>query len=159
MAGFKNFDQWKREVELMGSVTSKTIRAALPEVGEYAKQAIQRRLPPGDDGRFPGYAAKGNLKSAIVVSKVTGGQNSPTITVGLAKNTSQLNLIKAFVHEYGMTIHARRFIYMTFKIKGKWVRAKQVTIRPKHFFRDAWEETAQKFPVIVEQFLRQNLFR
>jgi hypothetical protein len=159
MAGFKNFEQWKREMELMGSVSDATMRGAVREVGNFARDAIRRSLPPGDDGRFPGYAAKGNLKRAIVAGPVKGTPGNPSVTVGLASEAGVLTHIKAYVHEFGMVIHARRYKYMTFKINGKWVKATQVTVRGKHFFADGWQETARIFPELVEQYLRQRWFK
>jgi hypothetical protein len=159
MNGFSNYEQWKREIEAMGSVTDATMQEALTEVGAFARDAIRRRLPPGGDGRFPGYASKGILKNAIVAGRVTGSPGNQRISVGLASNAGPRTRIKAFVHEYGMTIHAKRYPYMTFKINGKWVKAKQVTIRAKHFFADGWAEAERMLPEIVAQYLRQRWFK
>lgn len=157
MTGFTNFDQWRREIELYGSVTSETLRAVLPEVGKYAVNAIRRRIPPGaSGGNFPGYAARGNLKAAITASRVFGPPSSPRLSVGLGTNVSAHTRMVALVHEYGMTIHARRFKYMTFRVQGHWVRARRVTIRPKAFFSDGWAETYAAFPGIVEAGLRSR---
>lgn len=155
--GFTNFEQWKREIETFGSVTSETLRAVLPEVGEYAVRAIRSRIPPGASaGRFPGYAARGNLKGAFTASRVFGPPSSPRLSVGLATNAPARTVMVALVHEYGMTIHARRFKYMTFRVQGHWVKARKVTITPKHFFSDGWDETANAFPGIVEAGLRRR---
>jgi len=135
----------------MGSVTSRTIREALPEVAEAVCQMIRKRIPPGaEGGNFPGYAAQGNLKNAIKVGRITGGDKSPTIAVGLGDNTSELTTMIAYVHEYGMTIHARNAKYMTFMVQGEWVRTTEVTIKAKHFFSDGWDEARSAFPQLVE---------
>lgn len=157
MAGFSNFEQWKREIEAFGSVTSETLRAVLPEVGDYAVNAIRSRIPPGaSGGRFPGYAARGNLKGAITASRVFGPPSSPRLSVGLATNAGARTVMVALVHEYGMTIHARRFKYMTFRVQGHWVKARKVTITPKHFFSDGWADTYNAFPGMVEAGLRRR---
>ena len=157
MPGFKNYEQWKKEIELMGSVTAQTIRDVLPEAGIFARDAIRQRIPPGaSGGAFPGYAARGDLKNAITVSRVYGDANSPRVSVGLASGASDRIRMIAFVHEYGMTIYARRAKYMRFQVQGHWVRTKQVTITPKHFFEEGWAEAASAFPGLIDGAIRRR---
>ena len=43
--------------------------------------------------------------------------------------------VYASIHEYGGVIRARNKPYLVFKVKGQWVRVKQVRIRQKRFWR------------------------
>ena len=155
--GFTNLDQWNTAIREAELAAGQAVREALPEVGAFARDAIRNRIPPGSDSsRFPGYASTGVLHNSIVASEVLGGSLRPKIIIGLSRSASTLTKIKAYVHEYGMTIHAKRFKYMTFKIGNRWVKAQSVRIRPKYFFRDGWAEAQQKFPEIVETSLRKR---
>ena len=40
------------------------------------------------------------------------------------------------IHEQGGVIRAHNAPFLVFKVNGRWVRTKQVTIRPKRYWRD-----------------------
>ena len=155
--GFTNMAQWRSAMRQTGGAAQGIIKAAMPDIARDTRDMIRKRIPPGgSSGRFPGYASKGTLQRSIVASPVSGSATKVKATVGLARNASKLTKIKAYVHEYGMTIHAKRYTYMTFKIGGKWVRARKVRIRPKYFFRDGWAEARARFPTILEKYVKQR---
>jgi hypothetical protein len=72
---------------------------------------------------------------------------------------SDLNAKKAYVHEYGMTIHARTKPYLHFQIGDKWIKTKQVRIRQKRFFRSGWDEARAKFPQFITTSIGRGLYK
>lgn len=50
-------------------------------------------------------------------------------------------LAYANIQEFGGTIRARNKPYLTFRINGRWIRKKQVTIHGKHYLERAIQET------------------
>lgn len=96
--------------------------------------AIRDNLPAHHSpaGKFEGYAATGALRRAVSVTaprKVREGYHSE---VFMAPDRTK---VYQSIHEYGGIIRPRRKKYLTFKVKGRWVRVKQVRIRQKKYFR------------------------
>lgn len=68
------------------------------------------------------------------------------------------------VQEEGATITAKRGRWLTFRLMkpedtdeatGRWVRARSVTIRPKHFVRDSVEEAMLHLPEYLDEALQE----
>lgn len=96
--------------------------------------AIRDNLPAHHSpaGKFEGYGATGALRRAVSVTaprKVRDGYHSE---VFMAPDRTK---VYQSIHEYGGIIRPRRKKYLTFKVKGRWVRVKQVRIRQKKYFR------------------------
>ena len=80
-----------------------------------------------------------------------GGRDNPWAII-----TS--NTFYAPVHEFGMTIRARNFPYMTFKTDRGWRRAKQVIIPPRPFMKAAFQASIPAIEKIAEEEI-QRLIR
>lgn len=157
-----NIREWQAALRDVQRDHKQAVRDATPAVARYARDQIRARIPPGATesrgmtNRFPGYAATGNLKSAIVAGPVRVSGDTYSAAVGLSANVGGFNAMKALVHEYGMVIRAKNVPYMTFQIMGKWVRVKRVRIRAKRFFRAGMDEAARRFPEIVAEHLTRR---
>ncbi len=157
VGGFSNIAQWRNGMRAIGINTKQTIRQALPAIARHMRDSIRSRVPPGSaSGNFPGYASTGGLQRAIVAGPVRDTGKRFSATVGLSSRANRITKIKAYVHENGMTIHAKRYKYMTFRIGGKWIKARQVRIRAKHFFRDGYAEGRANFPATLNRYMRLN---
>lgn len=154
--GFSNLAQWRAAIKEIGGGDKTPIRKALPLITRHLRDTVRNHVPPGSASKFPGYASTGTLRENIVAGPVREVGKRFHSSVGLSSRATKLTRIKAFVHENGMTIHARRFKYMTFRIGGKWIKAQSVRIRPKHFFRDGWAEGRANFPATLERYVRQT---
>ena len=113
--------------------------------------------PPQGAGKFPGYAARGPLRSAVQASgpvEIPGGVKSE---IFMAPNSSE---VYQRIHEFGGVIRAKNPSgLLTFKIGGQWVRVPLVRIRPKHYWRDGWANGVKKFGGDFNRFLTQELKR
>ena len=96
--------------------------------------AIRNNLPQHHTGagKFEGYAATGALRRAVSVTaprKTREGWHAEVFMMPDKTKPYQS------IHEYGGIIRARRAPYLVFKVKGQWVRTKQVRIRQKRYWR------------------------
>ena len=120
-------------------------------------QEFVRRFipPPKGNGRFPGYAATGTLRSAVSVRgpmRITNGVKSE---IYMAQNASA---VYQRIHEYGGVIRAKNPSgLLTFKIGGQWIRVPSVTIRPKRYWRDGWTYGLSRFQTIFEKYMKIGL--
>lgn len=134
---------------------------------------VQQFIPPGKNmGRFPGYAAKGNLRSAVQSRgpiPIVGGVKSEIFMAN-----DQTQKYRA-IHEFGGIIRARAGGWLRFpkppssaprsaKIagnrafsKGGYVFALAVRIRPKHYWRDGWKYGKQRFQKDFDWYLKLRL--
>lgn len=162
--GFANIQAWREALDNQENAFLQTARAATPAVARFTRDNIIKRIPPdntstsGMTNPFPGYAATGSLKSSIVAGPVQNrGQDSWVAYVGVAVNATRLQKIKAYVHEYGMIIYPRNAKVLRFYIPGVGiVFADKVRIRAKRFMRSGWDEARQRFPEIIEGYIRQR---
>jgi hypothetical protein len=96
--------------------------------------AIRDNLPGHHTpaGKFEGYASTGALRRAVSVTaprKVAGGYHAEVFMAPDRTKPYQS------IHEYGGIIRARSKPYLRFKVRGQWVRVKQVRIRQKKYWR------------------------
>lgn len=160
--GFRNVRHWRQALDQQHRMTRASMHRAVGEIAEYTRDTIRKRIPPGAttssgmSNRFPGYAATGSLKSAVVAGTVHTVGNTFVARVGVPASASELNRIKANVHEYGRVIKARRAPYLVFQVEGQWVKVKQVRIRAKRFFRSGWAEARYYFPEAMERLVRSR---
>ena len=141
--------------------TKKQMSAAMSIANRAAADAAvryQRRMipPPMGAGLFPGYAARGLLRGSIQARGPFPVNDGVRSWVYMEDNGSQ---IYRRIHERGGIILPRRKKYLTFKIHGRWVRAKQVRIRPKHYWRDGWKLAKSLIQMDFEQALKKALPR
>lgn len=162
MPARNNLRQWQQALRKAQSDRQQIMRQMTPAVAVATRDAIRRRIPPGASStsgmsnRFPGYAATGALKNAIVAGPVQVMGNSFRSYVGLARNARKLERIKFGVHEYGAVIKARNKPNLVFKVGDKWIAVPQVRIKAKRFFRSGWDEARRRFPEIVGTYVRQR---
>ena len=87
-------------------------------------------------------ARSGVLRDSVYYRTSVRG-NTVTGTIGS-------DVLYAPVHEYGAVIHARNKPYLVFKIRGKTIRAKSVTIPERAPFRTE-AESAQTARIIAHE--------
>lgn len=115
------------------AATAKSCKAAAREV----QLGIRDKLPGYQTaaGKFEGYAATGALRRAVSVTdprRIPGGHQAE---VYLAPGQ---HMIYARIHEFGGIIRAKNPTgYLTFRVRGQWVRVRQVRIRQKKYWRGA----------------------
>ena len=139
--------------------TQKQVQAAMLTANAKTAQAgqefVRRFIPPQKgNGRFPGYAATGTLRDAVSwrgPTPIPGGVKSE---IYMAQNASA---VYQRIHEQGGVIRARNAPFLVFKVNGRWVRTKQVTIRPKRYWRDGWQYGLSRFQAVFEKYMRMGL--
>jgi len=66
------------------------------------------------------------------------------------------NVVYARIHELGGTIRPRTKKYLRFKVNGKWVSKKEVTIPARPYLRPSIEENVERIKdVIVNSIIRK----
>lgn len=117
--------------------------------------AIKDNLPGYHQGagKFEGYAATGALRRAVSVTAPRKTRQGYEAEVFMAPDGTQKY---QSIHEYGGIIKARSKPYLVFKVKGHWVRVKQVRIRQKKYWRSVTpSSTAVKIRQRTEEMVRQ----
>lgn len=96
--------------------------------------AIRDNLPQHHTaaGKFEGYAATGALRRAVSVTAPRKTRQGYEAEVYMMPDRTK---VYQSIHEYGGIIRARKAPYLVFKVKGRWVRVKQVRIRQKKYWR------------------------
>jgi Tfp pilus assembly protein PilX len=148
-------DQFRRATEALRK-QEKDLRAQTQKdalaAAEIIRDSIRSRIPPNASrSAFPGYAATGNMKNVITVGRVQQQGNTYTASVGAPANTSKKMLAIMGAHEEGATIKPKNGKTLVFKIDGKTIFARKVVIKPKHFFRDGWQEGKAKAADTLKQ--------
>lgn len=155
--GFRNIKDWQQAFSRVRTNIREGNKKAVEEAAAYARDRIQMRIPPGaTNSSFPGYAATGQLKNAIVASPARQVGKEYVARVGLSQSAPRIVHIKAFVHEYGMVIHAKNGPYLIFQVQGKWVKVPSVTIRPKRFIAYGWRDARERFSEVLFDKLSRN---
>lgn len=155
--GFKNIKDWQQAFSRVRVQIGEGSKKAVEEAALYARDKMRERIPPGAaTSNFPGYAATGQLKNAIVASQARQLGKEYVARVGLSQSAPRILHIKAFVHEYGMVIRAKNGPYLIFQVQGKWVSVPQVTIRPKHFIAYGWRDARERFTELIFDRLSRN---
>ncbi len=154
--------QWRQALDQRKRTLPGALRQATGAIAGYARDTIRKRIPPGAttssgmSNRFPGYAATGRLKGAVVATPVRREGDSFVSLVGIPPTADNLTLIKAYVHEFGKVIRTRRAPYLHFQVQGQWVKVKRVRIRAKRFFRSGWAEARHYFPDAMRRMVRSH---
>jgi hypothetical protein len=96
--------------------------------------AIRNNLPGYHTaaGKFEGYAATGALRRAVSVTAPRKTRQGYEAEVYMMPDRTKPY---QSIHEYGGIIRPKRAPYLVFKVKGQWVRTKQVRIRQKRYWR------------------------
>ncbi len=134
-------------------------RRAANRGGRHIRDNIRGQLPPGGGrsaGNFEGYAATGRLRRNVVATDPKQrGRAGDWITTVLVRADSVTDKY-ARIHRDGGTIRAKNAPYLTFKVRGRWVRTKQVRIRRKNYMADGVRAAQRDLPsVIKNEILRE----
>lgn len=111
-------------------------RALARQVGREVRDSIRANITPrgiGTGGLFEGYAMTSTLWKHVVASAAKKATRAWTVRVRVLM-TGRVKLY-ALIHEVGGIIRAKNKPFLVFKIKGHWVRVKQVRIRRKEYFK------------------------
>lgn len=118
-------------------------RETARQAGRIAKEEIKRQVPPPQVGKWPGYAATGRLKSAIVaqepVQRARGGWE---VRVGIQHTRKAA--VYARIHEVGGVIRPRKAKVLRFVINGQVIFAQRVRIRRKRWFATGWKQAQER---------------
>ena len=157
MAVFGNVRRWAGAVRQIATNQRGVIAGAAEFVANNARDEIRDRLPPGGSKSvFPGYAATGRLRNAIVSESVQYDGQRYRARVGLSRGASPLLRTIASVHERGAVIRPRNQGYLTFQVQGRWVRTTQVRIRAKHYFSDGWVAASRRIPGLLTRYIERG---
>lgn len=157
-----NQNDWERNLRAKHEEIRKAMRAAAPEAALVARDAVRSRIPPGASKSagmpnvFPGYAATGRMRDSIVTMPVVERGDSISVRVGLDSGASNLDRIKFAVHEHGAVITAKNGGVLRFKVNGRWVSTKKVTIKPKRFFASGMGEATPAIEQIIKRRLAES---
>jgi len=128
----------KRLRDNITRASAQACKAAAREV----QLAIRDKLPGYQTpaGKFEGYAATGALRRAVSVTDPRRTSDGHQAEVYLAPGR---HMIYAGIHEFGGIIRAKNPSgYLTFRVRGQWVRVRQVRIRQKKYWRGATTSVA-----------------
>ena len=133
----------------------KAMHYANRKTADAAQSYVRRYIPPPKGASlFPGYAAKGALSKAVSVDgpiPISGGVKSD---IFMAQDRTR---IYQRIHEYGGIIKARVKPYLVFRVQGRWVRTKQVTIRPKRYWSSGWAHGVKRFGADFQRYMNERL--
>jgi len=116
------------------------------KMGAAGRENVRDNIAPkASGGVFPGYAMTGALRKKVVASAPVREGKSWTVKVRVLQTGKQK--LYARIHETGGTIRAKRAPYLTFKIKGQWVRVKSVVIKAKGYFSKGIERTRRQWNI------------
>lgn len=128
----------KSVLDTQGRYTLNT-RALARQMGREVRDSVRANVTPRSiGGVFEGYAMTSTLWRHVVASAAKKATRAWTVRVRVLM-TGRVKLY-ALIHEIGGIIRAKSKPFLVFKIKGRWVRVKQVRIRRKLYFRKGVEK-------------------
>jgi hypothetical protein len=132
-------------------------RKAASRAGRVIRDAIREQIPPPRGaGNFPGYAATGTLRRAIVDTEPVNRPRASDWQVSVLVNEQSRARVYAHIHNVGGVIRARRAPYLKFKIDGHWVQVKQVRIKRKNYMAQGVKLAQSRMgPAIRDAFIRE----
>lgn len=137
------------------------LRRSVERISERGVELVRRNIPPGASPlpgmphHFPGYAARGALKSMFQRTPVVQQGDRVSARVGGYPRTPLYGRIMV-VHERGAVIVPRRAPFLVFKIQGRWIRTRRVYIRPKRYFASAYLQLRREAPDRIRFSLRYS---
>jgi len=84
------------------------------------------------------------LRSSVRREKKGGPWPAPIEARVYMPPPSEGGPVYARIHEFGGVIRPRRFIYLHFKVGGRWVRARQVRIPARPVWAKSFEESRER---------------
>lgn len=148
----------KRVKQVQKSFATGTRRAA-NRGGRHIRDSIRAQLPPGRNqpaGKFEGYAASGRLRRNVVATDPKQRQRAGDWITTVVVRSDSVTDKYARIHRDGGTIRAKNKPYLTFKVKGRWVRVKQVRIRRKNYMATGVRAAQRELPSIIrDEIMRE----
>lgn len=132
-------------------------RKAASRGGRVLRDSIREFIPPPRGaGAFPGYAAKGTLRRAVVDTEPVNRPTAKDWQVSVVVNESSPARVYAHIHNSGGVIRARNAPYLKFKIGNQWIQVKQVRIRRKNYMAQGVRLAQTRMgPAIRDAFIRE----
>ena len=132
-------------------------RKAASRGGRVLRDAIREQIPPPRGaGNFPGYAATGTLRRAIVDTEPVNRPRANDWQVSVLVNESSPARVYAHIHNVGGVIRARNAPYLKFKIGNQWIQVKQVRIKRKNYMANGVKLARERMkPAIRDAFIRE----
>ena len=138
-------------------------RAAARDAGRTARDAIRRQVPDGTGpvGRWPGYAATGRLRAAVVAQEPvrlsSRTQNAGDWEVRVGVQRTRRAVVYARIHEWGGTIRPVRAKVLRFVLHGQVVFAQRVRIRRKRWFLTGWRLAQEEIRATWKDSFRREM--
>ena len=132
-------------------------RKAASRGGRVLRDAIREQIPPPRGaGNFPGYAAKGTLRRAIVDTEPQNRPRANDWQVSVVVNESSPARVYAHIHNVGGVIRAKNAPYLKFKIGNQWIQVKSVRIKRKNYMAQGVKLARERMkPAIRDAFIRE----
>lgn len=132
-------------------------RKAASRGGRVLRDSIREFVPPPKGaGNFPGYAAKGALRRAIVDTEPINRPTARDWQVSVLVNENSPARVYAHIHNVGGVIRARNAPYLKFKIGNQWIQVKQVRIKRKSYMAQGVKLARERMkPAIRDAFIRE----
>ena len=132
-------------------------RKAASRAGREMRDAIREQIPPPKGaGKFPGYAATGTLRRAIVDTEPVNRPRANDWQVSVLVNESSPARVYAHIHNVGGVIRAKNAPYLKFKIGNQWIQVKQVRIKRKNYMAQGVKLARERMkPAIRDAFIRE----
>ena len=132
-------------------------RKAASRGGRVLRDAIREQIPPPRGaGNFPGYAATGTLRRAIVDTEPQNRPRANDWQVSVLVNESSPARVYAHIHNVGGVIRAKNAPYLKFKIGNQWIQVKSVRIRRKSYMAQGVKLARERMkPAIRDAFIRE----
>ena len=128
-------------------------RKAASRAGGHIRDAIRDEIPAGGGrpaGNFEGYAATGLLRRNVVATEPQARPRAGDWSVTVLVRSGYASDKYARIHNVGGTIRPKRADgWLTFKVKGHWVRVKQVRIRRKLYMSDGAKKALPTLPDLI----------
>ena len=142
-----------RQIEMQ---TKRQATKAADEAARAIQKSIQDRLPPNAvKGKFRGDRATGAMKNAIRVGPARDYGRVIKVRVGPGPETDPRLLRVMDQHENGAVIKAPPGRPFRFQIDGRWISARQITILPKHWFEEGWEEGVEAAGEVIARVMAE----
>ena len=133
-------------------------RKAASRGGRVLRDAIREQIPPPRGaGNFPGYAAKGTLRRAIVDTEPQNRPRANDWQVSVVVNESSPARVYAHIHNVGGVIVPRKAKILRFIGQdGKVVFAHRVRIKRKNYMAQGVKLARERMkPAIRDAFIRE----
>lgn len=133
-------------------------RKAASRGGRVLRDSIREFIPPpAGAGSFPGYAAKGNLRRAIVDTEPVNRPTARDWQVSVLVNESSPARVYARIHNVGGVIVPRKAKMLRFIGQdGKVVFAHRVRIKRKNYMAQGVKLAKERMkPAIRDAFIRE----